>query len=306
MRIVMAIWDPFLHPWDEQFHALVARNMMDQPFVPRLIKGAAQAGFKEWCCNDIWLHKQPLFLWQMAASMKIFGVSEFALRLPSIIMGTLMVPLTYLLARLQSFQFSTAFIAAVGVAFSINFLELTSGFEGMDHNDMAFSFYILFSFYFYARYNHGRKWKWIVMTGLAVGAAVLCKWLTGMVVFSGWGLSMLLYTKPHQWLRESARLAIAVLVAVVVAAPWQLYIFYRWPAIAAHEMKYNTLHFSQSVEGHGGTWRYYFDRFPEYFGPAIWILVPIGSLVLISRMKNGPKNLLLCFLLVFSSSCSIQ
>lgn len=39
LRCYMATLDPFLHTWDEQFHALVARNMMDNPFVPTLRKG---------------------------------------------------------------------------------------------------------------------------------------------------------------------------------------------------------------------------------------------------------------------------
>src|SRR5690606_28721971 len=83
--------------WDERFHALVARNMMDEPFRPMLKTSALlpHEDYTAWCCNHIWLHKQPLFMWQMALSMKVFGVSEPALRLPSVIMGALMILLLY-------------------------------------------------------------------------------------------------------------------------------------------------------------------------------------------------------------------
>src|SRR4051812_1318969 len=85
LRCYMAGLDPFLHEWDECFHALVARNMMDHPLVPMLRKGQLLPyDYQQWVGNTVWLHKQPLFLWQMALSMKLFGVSEFALRLPSI------------------------------------------------------------------------------------------------------------------------------------------------------------------------------------------------------------------------------
>ena len=32
--------DLYLHSWDERYHALVAKNMMDNPFVPMLYKNA--------------------------------------------------------------------------------------------------------------------------------------------------------------------------------------------------------------------------------------------------------------------------
>ena len=100
LRCYMATLDPFLHEWDEQYHALVARNMMDNPFVPMLRAGHLMPyNYEDWGGNIIWLHKQPLFMWQMALSMKICGVSLFALRLPSSILGTFMVPLLYHIGR---------------------------------------------------------------------------------------------------------------------------------------------------------------------------------------------------------------
>lgn len=65
LRISAILIDPFLHPWDERFHALVARNMIDNPFVPILRVNPITTNFDPnmWCCNHIWLHKQPLFMW---------------------------------------------------------------------------------------------------------------------------------------------------------------------------------------------------------------------------------------------------
>jgi hypothetical protein len=37
IRFFYAQADPFLHNWDERFHALVARNLMHDPFKPMLI-----------------------------------------------------------------------------------------------------------------------------------------------------------------------------------------------------------------------------------------------------------------------------
>ena len=104
--------------WDEQFHALVAKNMMSAPFEPMLYKNLLLPAFdSDWTMGHIWLHKQPLFLWQMALSMKIFGVNVIALRLPSLLMST---AVTYLIYRIGSVTInkSAGFYGALLFAFS--------------------------------------------------------------------------------------------------------------------------------------------------------------------------------------------
>ena len=82
----MAILDPFLNTWDEQFHALVAKNCINRPFEPYLyLNHFLPFDYRNWTANEIWLHKQPLFIWQIALSLKLFGINAFAVRIPSII-----------------------------------------------------------------------------------------------------------------------------------------------------------------------------------------------------------------------------
>src|SRR5687768_6910766 len=67
LRVFMAQLDPFLNLWDERYHALVAKNMMLEPFKPMLYANPVLPySFDSWTNNHIWLHKQPLFLWQIA------------------------------------------------------------------------------------------------------------------------------------------------------------------------------------------------------------------------------------------------
>lgn len=89
LRLFAAHLDPFLNIYDERYHALVARNMMDNPLKPYLRLPIVEYDYKYWGGNYIWVHKQPLFLWQMVLSMKIFGVSEYAVRYPDVLMGLL-------------------------------------------------------------------------------------------------------------------------------------------------------------------------------------------------------------------------
>ena len=277
LRVLMSRLDPFLHDWDERFHALVAKNMMAHPFTPMLrAEEVLPYSYKDWCCNHIWLHKQPLFLWQMALSMKIFGVSDLAMRLPSALLGSLILYPIYRLGTLI-FNQDTGYLAALLAAFAFYQLEQTSGVMGMDHDDVAFAAYVTASIWAYYEYRVSpHPWRWLVLVGLFAGAAVLCKWLVGLVVYAGWGLAILFYT-PRR-LAEYVRLAISFAVAGAVFMPWQLYIAWRFPVESAYERAYATRHFSEVLEGQQRLWTYHFDMLPIQYG-GVLSLILVGMVV---------------------------
>lgn len=289
IRLFMAHLDPFLYDWDEKYHALVARNMMTDPFSPMLKTEILIPYFKtNWCCNHIWLHKQPLFMWQMALSMKIFGVSEFAIRYPSVLMGALMVPLVFRICLLLTGNQLTSYGAALLMCCSHFQLQLTSGFEGMDHNDIAFGFYVLASIWAYAEYMNKRRLLWVILIGMFAGAAILNKWLTGLLVFTAWGVYILLNIRSKEHKREIIDLLISFCACLVVFLPWQLYIIHSFPEEAMHEYAYNAKHIADAVEGHTGHNEFYLNRFNRYFGDYIWVLVFAGFLFLVfdKRLHN--------------------
>src|SRR5688572_20890086 len=76
LRLLMTHTDPFLYDWDEQYHALVARNLTEHPGTPMLYKNPLlPVDITRWADNHIWLHKPPLFLWLIAISVEIFGAT---------------------------------------------------------------------------------------------------------------------------------------------------------------------------------------------------------------------------------------
>ncbi|MEZ4885885.1 MAG: glycosyltransferase family 39 protein [Chitinophagales bacterium] len=104
--------DLYVHEWDERYHALVAKNLIQHPLTPTLYENPVLSyNYKGWTTNHVWLHKQPVALWCMALSMKVFGVNEIALRLPSILFSVLGIWLTFQIALLL-FGRKVAFIAA--------------------------------------------------------------------------------------------------------------------------------------------------------------------------------------------------
>lgn len=305
IRYFVAHLDPFLHDWDEKFHALVARNLMDHPFRPMLRKREApmcDINYKVWCCNNIWLHKQPLFMWQMALSMKLFGISEYAIRYPSVLMGALTVPVIYRITFLMSGDRLLSFAAALFMCLSQYQLDLISGYSGMDHNDVAFGFYVLLSIWAYAEYVKNEKSRWWIMVGIFAGCAVLNKWLTGLLVFAPWGIYLLLSLKgtgKKEWLH----FVLSLMICVLIFLPWQIYILQKYPVEAHYEYAYNTLHLFEVVEGHDGDGSFYLNNFSSYFGHYVNWLVPVGILLIVVNKKYNKRikwAIALCFVIVFA------
>lgn len=280
----IALIDPFLNQWDEQFHALVAKNLSRNPLKPMLIESSpAPLNYQNWTYNHIWLHKQPLFLWQMALSIKLFGTNLLAVRLPSVLMHVFSTLICYSIGkRFLSPYF--AFLAAILVGFSDYFNDFVSGASGMDHNDVAFTFYVLASLWtwFKLQENPSDK-KWIIALGLFSGGAILCKWLVGLIVFAGWGATFVFLKNfsKDEWLKMGK----AILVCCAIVLPWQLYCAVSFPKEYFYEMSFNAKHFTEVIENHGGNYLFYWDVLKESHGKGDlnrWLIL-IGLLLLFRK-----------------------
>ena len=187
LRLWMITLDPFLHNWDEHFHALVAKNLSNNFALPILLNNPLD-GYKieAWNDNYIWLHKQPLFLWQIALAIKAFGASVFSVRFPSLLMTSISLLIIYRLAFLVTQDRKTSLIALILATFSNFQLNLISGRIPTDHNDIAFGFYILLSIWTFVEYLKSKKIYWALLSGVFAGSAILIKWLIGLLVYSSW------------------------------------------------------------------------------------------------------------------------
>src|SRR5688572_9156989 len=286
LRLFMAQLDPFLNLWDERYHALVAKNMVLEPLKPMLYANPVSPyNLESWTNNHVWLHKQPLFLWQIALFYKLFGVNEFVLRLPSALMLTVVVYFVYRIGSIIA-NSKIGFYGAWLFALSFYSLELISGAMSMEHNDAAFLFYCTASIWAWAEYQRSGKKGWLIVIGFASGCAILVKWLTGLLVYSGWGLSLIADPKTRFKIKAYLPLLISLSVSVLVFMPWQLYIMSRFPAESAHEYAYNTRHVFEAVEGHSGTVWYHIEALPHLYNPVIAWLIPLGLILLFRHLKN--------------------
>lgn len=261
--------DPYLHEWDERFHALVAKHLAANPFKPVLYKDALLSyDYKSWSSNHIWLHKQPLPLWLIACSYKAFGLSEFNTRLPSILFSTLSIYIVYLLGR-YLFTRRTGLLAALFLAINGLIVEMCSGRIATDHYDTLFMSFILLGI-FYAYCNATKpKPTYTVLSGLFMGMAVMTKWLPALIILPV-HLSFLL--RSGLQLKPAMKpVLISMGICCLVALPWQIYILYTYPQEAKWEYYHHWLHITSELDQQSGGYFYFIDKIRINYSEIIYL-----------------------------------
>ena len=259
--------DPFLIIWDEQYHALVAKHLTEHPFKPTLYEHPLfDQDYRVWTFNHIWLHKQPLFLWQIALSLKLFGFNELAVRIPSILLHAIAVPMIYRIGKISNSD-KTGYYGALFFAVAWYPLELVAGRYSTDHNDVSFLFYITASFWAWFEYQRSHKRYYLLLTGLFAGCAVLVKWLAGLLIYGVWLVVIWAGEKNNRMrLKSYLPLMASLLITFLVFIPWQLFILWKYPLESNYEFMLNTKHFFEPLEGHGGDGWFYFRVFRDIYG----------------------------------------
>lgn len=266
---IFAAGDLYIHEWDERYHAVVAKNLIDHPLHPTLYDHPVLPyDFKNWTYNHTWVHKQPLPLWTMALSMWAFGVNEAGLRLPSVLLTTLGIWITFFIARYLSGR-KVAFIAAILYSIHGLIIELAAGRTATDHIDVFFLFFIQLSVFFAIRFFQTGKAAFNLLCGVSIGLAILSKWLPALIVLPIW-LLLALDTRRFSPGKVLFHFFILCVSLVAVALPWQLYIFSRFPAEARWESTYNVKHILEGLDGHSRPFYYHFEKLRILYGEMIY------------------------------------
>jgi 4-amino-4-deoxy-L-arabinose transferase-like glycosyltransferase len=259
-----------LHVWDERYHALVAKNLINHPLTPTLYENTILPyDYKNWTANHIWVHKQPLPLWTMAASMCFFGINEIALRLPSIILTTIGIWLSFFIG---SYFFNKKIGYLTAFFYSINglIIELTGGRVATDHIDIFFLFFVELSIVFSIIFVQKKKTIYNVLVGVSIGAAILSKWLPALIVVPIWLLVVIDSGKfsPKEIIFQ---FIILLSTCILIFLPWQLYIFKTFPSEASWEASFNFKHITEVLEGRTGPFYYFLDKIRINYGEMIYL-----------------------------------
>jgi len=171
-----------LFDWDEINFAEIAREMVVSGNY-----GEPQINFQSFT------EKPPLFFWLQAASMKVFGINEFAARFPNALLGMLVLPFLYAIGKkIKNQQFGFLF-TLVYFGTILPHLYFKSGII-----DPWFNFFIFTSVYCLIQ----SSWKkqagesntlMLIAGGTFLGLAILTKGpvallVTGLTFFVYWAL----------------------------------------------------------------------------------------------------------------------
>ena len=317
--------DLFLHTWDERYHALVAKHLLAHPLVPTLYDHPVLPyDYRNWRANHVWLHKPPLALWMMAAGMRLLGVDEIAMRVPSLALSTAAIFLTFVIGSCLLGR-RIGLLAAAFHAVNGYLLQLPAGRVAVDHVDNAVVFFVELGVFLAVLQARGGMpppqwqpqpagpgasppagpgaplasgpgappaasrardwWTWLSWSP-AIGLA------TGLALLSKWlpGLLAVPVWLALAWGRRRPRqiaagLAAILAVTAAVALPWQLYVRRTFPLEASWESFYNLRHLVVPIEGLGGSPLFHLMKMPRFFGELIYL--PVAWL-LVELLRRRP------------------
>lgn len=195
----------------------------------------------DWLVPQLWyaphLDKPPLTYWAVAASIRCFGRSEWAIRLPLALAGLSGILATYALgARLGGAR--AGFWAGLILLSSLLYFAMAR----MLTTDIFLCQFLAWTAYAIWRGHEewtgddkapgsGVAWKWALLGGAMLGLAFLTKGPIAMVIPAAGVVALVWRARRRGWSRPLpwGRLGVGTLVCAAIAAPWFLLLFRRLP-----------------------------------------------------------------------------
>lgn len=205
-------------------------NLTTSGYANEFYSAAAQAGSKNWeaflwgsldAGNAITVDKPPASIWLMALSVRLLGLSSFAILLPQALMGVVCAYLLYATVR-------RAWGNAAGIVAGIVFITTPVAALMFRFNNpdallillmLGAAACVLRGLELPAdRHGNRVRTRWFAVAGLLISLGFLTKQFQVLLVLPGFGLAMLLLS-PTPWPRRLLD-AVVALGAMVVGAGW--------------------------------------------------------------------------------------
>ena len=254
-----ALWEP-----DEGRYAEIAREMV--------LSGDYVTPRDDF---ELYFEKPPLVYWAEAAAIRIFGVNEFAVRLPAALFSVGQVVVTAALAEVM-FGATSGFFAALVLALS----PLFFGFARFSTLDPALAFFLtaaLTTFYLAARedsFSQSSARRWMLISAAMLALGTLAK---GPIALLLGGAIALAWLAVERRLREIMQMPLVWcgLIYAAIVLPWFVLMEMRNPGFLRFFFIHEHLERYVTSSEHGwGPWFF----IPIVIGGAWpWVFfVPLG------------------------------
>jgi 4-amino-4-deoxy-L-arabinose transferase-like glycosyltransferase len=192
-------------------------------------------------------NKPPLCYWIVAASYKVFGVSEGAERLPLALGALLMIATAFFLGR-AAYSTEAGLIAAIALASTPRFLMFSRRIMIDVYIAMFMGLTLLF-FMLAERYENKRK-LFLMLMYASVGLGIMTK---GPVAAALPTLAFIIYLLATRQLRKIRRMMLptGALIVATIVLPWYVAIYWQhgWFYIKTFLLQDNLSRYTQPVWG---------------------------------------------------------
>lgn len=194
--------------WDEPFYSSRALAVLQYgDFVDQSSKAL----------GGLWTGAHPpLVIWIMAASIKIFGVSEFGFRFPIAITGIILVIFFY---RLVRFLFNEKIALYSALILCLN--AYVTQYSRMSQLDIPVLMFMLLSFYYLTKGIQNDFYNYFI-SGLFLGLAILSKIIVGFLIpmiFLSFILYKIIFRKKF-YKKLTMGFIVYCFIGLLVALPW--------------------------------------------------------------------------------------
>ncbi|MBF6352521.1 glycosyltransferase family 39 protein [Nocardia flavorosea] len=207
-------------------------NLSANGWANSFYSAAVQAGSQSWkafffgssdAANSITVDKPPASLWVMELSVRMFGLNNWSMLVPQVLLGSATVALLWATVRRSSGPAAgliAGLVAAVTPVFALMFR--------FNNPDALLVLLMVAAVWAMTRALDDGRWRWLVLTGACIGFGFLAKQLQVMLVVPVLTL-VYLFAGPPKLGKRIAQL-LAAGAAMVVAAGWWLLTVELWPA----------------------------------------------------------------------------
>jgi 4-amino-4-deoxy-L-arabinose transferase-like glycosyltransferase len=243
----------------------------------------------------------PFFMWLIALSYKVFGVTEFAAKFPSALMGVLAVALTFVFVS-YLYDNWIGFYAAFVLAATTSFAK----YARHAMMDVTLTFFVVLALTSLILAVHGRK-RYLFVWAVSIGACVLIKSVLGFfpLLISG----VFLLATGNVRLVGSWQFLLSGLIVVVLGGGWYAHQY------TTHGQVFIDVHFKwliiqRSFEEEPQAWYQHLSYFKDlitYYWP--WLPFSVFGLVLLTkeaRRRNPYSILIIAWIVLYIGIMSIM
>ena len=196
--------------------------------------------------------KPPVFIWMQALSMSVFGINEFAARLPNAICGIITLLVLFNIGRkLVDERFGLIWVLAYAGSLLPHFY-FKSGII-----DPWFNLFIFCGFYYFILFTNNKNTRLLILSALFIGLSVLTKGPVAALVF-GLCLGVYWIIKRFQPVLNIKEILIYILAVATVGGLWFLMLVLTGnTSIIKEFFLYQVRLFNTQDAGHGGPFYYH-------------------------------------------------